>query len=190
VLVRIGTYTMPSGQVIVNGPTSIDVEDLPDASTLGITFAQTPCTTGGGLPGVQASATPLSVTVTNFPGACADTLNGALVIEPTASVCTALSMNVVPGNIDFGTTQGSSNITITNDGPGPFQWSAVENDPDNVFSLSQTGGTLQAGEFVDVAVTFTYAGAPAVHTGSVTINSNPVGIIGSPAVVTLDAETP
>jgi hypothetical protein len=190
VLVRVGTYTMPSGNVTVNSETSIDVDDLPDAGTLGIVFATSPCTTGGGLPGAQSSATPVSVSVTNFPGACVDTLTGALVVEPTASVCTALSMLVAPTNIDFGTSEQTLTFTITNDGPGEFNWSAALSDPENVFTMTPGSGTLLPGEATLVSVTFGYANAADTHTGSISFTTNPAGILGSATIVNLAAETP
>jgi hypothetical protein len=190
VLVKVGPYTMPSSQVTVTSETSIDVQNLPDVSTLGITFATTPCTTGGGLPGAQSSATPLSVEVTNFPGACPDSLAGALVVEPLASVCTELSMLVAPTNIDFGTSAQTLSFTITNDGPGPYGWSAIVSDSDGVFTVSPTTGYLSAGEAVLVNVTFSYAAGAGTHTGSISFATNPVGVMGSTASVTLNAETP
>jgi hypothetical protein len=191
VLVQVGTYTMPSGNVTVNGATSIDVENLPDAGTLGIFFSTSPCIAPGNLPGAQSSATPLSVGVTNFPGACIDTLVGAMVIEPTASVCTPLSMAVAPLALVFGAVEGSLNFTVTNDGPADFQWSAALTDPDGVFAITTpASGTLGPGGVAQVTVQFTYAAATAAHNGSVTISSNPAGIVGSPAIVTLTATTP
>jgi len=190
VLVQVGTYTMPSSQVTVNSDTSIDADDLPEAGVLGIVFATTPCTTGGGLPGAQSSATALSVGVTNFPGACTDTLAGAIVVEPTASTCTALSMSVSPTNLDFGTTAGDLTFTISNDGPGPFGWTGTLSDPENVFSLTPTSGNLQQGEAILVTVTFTDAAAPDTHSGSIQFTTNPVGVPGSATTVTLSAETP
>jgi len=43
--------------------------------------------TAGGSPGTRLAATPVSVTVTNFPGNCPDTLDGAIVIEPYDQTC-------------------------------------------------------------------------------------------------------
>jgi hypothetical protein len=124
VLVRVGTYTMPSSQVTVNGPTSIDVQSLPDVATLGITFSGSPCTLPGGEPGTQNSATPISVAVTNFPGSCSDQLNGAIVVEPFDSVCTASPANIVTspsGTWSFPNTLAATCsapriLTITNTG--------------------------------------------------------------------------
>jgi hypothetical protein len=122
VLVQVGTYTMPSSQVTVNGPTSIDVQNLPDVLTLGISFDETPCTLLGGEPGTQSSATPLSVSVNNFPGSCRDTLNGAIVVEPFDSVCTASPATLVTSPSGTWTFPGAAspacstpqNMTITN----------------------------------------------------------------------------
>jgi hypothetical protein len=41
-----------------------------------------------------------------------------------------------------------------------------------------------------VTVTFSYASSSGAHNGSVQINSNPVGVLGTPATVTLTATTP
>ncbi len=192
VLVRVGTYTIPSSQVTVNGENSIDVNNLPGVDILGITFATTPCITALNEPGAQSAATPLAVSVTNFPGACTDTLNGAIVVEPEASSCTPLSMVVAPLALAFGTAEGSQDISITNDGPGPYQWTAsLSSNPDNVFSFtSPTSGTLQPGQVATVTVHFTFAGAAGIHSGNVQITSSPVGVLGTPANVTLSAETP
>jgi len=59
-----------------------------------------------------------------------------------------------------------------------------------VFTVSSLNGPLSFGQFVDVNVTFALAGAPATHTGSLLIQTNPSGIEGSPATVTLSASTP
>ncbi|MCG6949919.1 MAG: IPT/TIG domain-containing protein [Acidobacteria bacterium] len=190
VLVQVGSYIMPSSYVTVNSDTSIDVDNLPEVSILGITFGTTPCTTAGGLPGAQSSATPLPVSVTNFPGSCTDTLAGALVVEPLASTCTALSMSVSPTNIDFGTSASTQTFTITNDGPGPYGWTTTLSDSDGVFTVSPTTGYLSPGEAVLVNVTFSYAGGAGTHNGSISFTTNPVGVPGSEVTVTLNAETP
>ncbi len=169
---------------------SIDAVDLPAAGILGIVFATSPCTTGGGEPGAQSSATPLSVGVTNFPGACTDTLAGAMVIEPTASVCTALLMSVSPTDLNFGSSEGDLTFTISNDGPGPFQWSGILSDLDGVFSFTPAAGSLQPTEATLVTVTFSFAGGAAAHLGSISFTTNPVGVPGSATIVNLTATTP
>jgi hypothetical protein len=124
VLVKVGPYVMPSSQVTVNSATSIDVQNLPDVGTLGITFAGTPCALPSGEPGTQNSATPLSVEVINFPGSCPDTLNGAIVVEPFDSVCTASPATIVTSPSGTWTFPGAAspacstpqNMTITNTG--------------------------------------------------------------------------
>ncbi len=132
VLVRVGTYIMPSSQVTVNSETSIDVSDLPAAGTLGINFVDTPCTLPGGEPGTQSSATPLAVSVTNFPGACVDTLNGAIVVEPADSTCTA-----TPATLTFsGVGVVGSAVSFGNDQTGDV--SCVN----RTITATNTGGTL------------------------------------------------
>jgi hypothetical protein len=86
-LVRIGNYTVPSIDVDRVSDSTIDVQNIPGPGELGIVFQTSTCVTAGGAPGSRLSATPVSVTVTNFPGACPDTLNGAIVIEPYDQTC-------------------------------------------------------------------------------------------------------
>ncbi len=94
VLVQVGNYVAPSSSVTVESDSTIDVQNLPGIDELGITFNPTACTLPGGQPGVRQSSTPVAVTVTNFPGTCADTLPGAIVIEPSSTVCVASPANV------------------------------------------------------------------------------------------------
>ena len=94
VLVQVGNYVASSSTVTVESDTTIDVQNLPGIDELGITFNPTACTLPGGEPGVRQASTPVAVTVTNFPGTCADTLPGAIVIEPSSTVCTASPANV------------------------------------------------------------------------------------------------
>ena len=194
VLVRVGNYIAPSADVTVNSSTSIDVRDLPGIDQLGIVFNPIPCITGGGEPGVSAAATPVAVTVTNFPGDCSDTLPGAIVIEPSASECTALMMSVSPTNLAFGTDTTPQAFTIFNDGPGSIEWTATEtSDSDGVFSFSPSSGLLDVGGTAIVSVTFTLAAATdPSHTGSIEVEStvNGVDIQGSPETVNLTASTP
>jgi len=190
VFVRVNSYVMPASQVDRVSSTTIDVQDLPSASVLGIVFATSPCITVGGEPGAQSSSTPLSVGVTNFPGACTNTLAAAIVVEPTFSVCTALSMTVSPTNLDFGVSEGDLTFTISNTGPGPFDWSGTLSDPENVFSFTPTAGNLQPDEAILVTATFNYAAVGGAHLGSIQFTTNPVGVPGSATTVTLNAVTP
>jgi hypothetical protein len=91
-------------------------------------------------------------------------------------------------NIDFGTTPGDDDFTISNNGTGVLTWTATETDPDNVFSLSSTGGSINPGDDFTVTVTFT-AGAVGEHTGSVKVEADEPDASGTPVTVTLDAET-
>jgi hypothetical protein len=123
--VIIGNLNVPSTNVTVESENSIDV-DLAGVNVSDIIFEfnQGPCTTALGDPGQQNVATPVDVSVINFPGACADTLVGAIVIEPDDTTCIAaprvvanpLSLNF--GNITSGTCSGPLQVTITNGSPG------------------------------------------------------------------------
>jgi len=301
VLVSVGTWVAPSGQVDRVSDSTIDVTNLPGPDDLGISFDRVLCTAPTGQTGLRQVATPVSVTVTNFPGNCPDTLEGAIVIEPFDQSCVIASgislssltfpptqapgsspaqtltitettgaadltvnslnltgrfffdagcsmqgragftvpagtgnstvpvyfcpdsddgalyvgslvvlsnspsspttqtlngqeafpaMSVSPLNIDFGTTPGGRDFTISNSGTGDLTWSAAETDPGSVFSLSSTGGTILAGN-PPVTVTVTFAlGAPGTHSGSVVVTSGEPDAVGSPETVTLAAETP
>jgi hypothetical protein len=85
VLVRLGIYDVPSNNVTVVGASTINVENLPDTTLLGITFD----TTSVGCPvgEVRNIPTPVNATVTNFPGSCTDTLASAFVVEPYSQAC-------------------------------------------------------------------------------------------------------
>jgi hypothetical protein len=86
-LVSIGGYVVPSIDVDRLSESTIDVQNIPGPGELGVVFQTSTCVTAGGAPGSRLAATPVSVTVTNFPGSCADTLNGAIVIEPFDQTC-------------------------------------------------------------------------------------------------------
>ncbi len=87
VLVSVGTYVVPSGDVPSVSDTTIEVVSLPGPDDLGVIFDTSACTTSIGQAGLRQAATPVSVSVTNFPGDCADTLPGAIVIEPFDQTC-------------------------------------------------------------------------------------------------------
>ncbi len=89
VLVGVGSFVVASGNVTVVSDTTIDVVNLPSLANMGIVFSTAPCTLPGGEPGQQESSTPVSVSVTNLPGSCIDTLVGAIVVEPASVVCIA-----------------------------------------------------------------------------------------------------
>jgi hypothetical protein len=100
-------------------------------------------------------------------------------------------MGVNPTDIDFGSAAGTETITISNTGTGTLNWTAVETDPDGVFSLSATNGVINpGGPAFSLDVSFALAGAADTHTGSVTITATQGDAQGSPQVVTLAAETP
>ena len=81
VVVQLGGYMVPSGNVSVVSRTAIAVSNLPNTSTLGIVFD----TTTSGCPAGQVrdiNPIAVDVTVTNFPGSCDATLANAFTVEP------------------------------------------------------------------------------------------------------------
>jgi hypothetical protein len=98
ILVSVGTWIAPSGQVDRVSDSTIDITGLPGPDDLGITFDTSICTdTGTGQTGQRQVATAVAVSVTNFPGDCEDTLPGALVIEPFDQSCVvAAGIEVLP----------------------------------------------------------------------------------------------
>jgi hypothetical protein len=62
--------------------TSIFVNSIPSADSLGIQFDTTVCTATGNVPGARLADTAVSVAVINLPGICRDELAGTLVYSP------------------------------------------------------------------------------------------------------------
>jgi hypothetical protein len=87
VLVAINNSQIDPIKVTVVDGTTIEVENLPSATQLGITFGKAACTAPGDVPGERLVATPVDVSVTNLPGSCEDTLTGGVVYEPTDTAC-------------------------------------------------------------------------------------------------------
>jgi hypothetical protein len=112
ILVTVAAYVMPTSQVDRVSDTTIDVANLPGVDTLGVVFSTTQCTLPGGEPGEQSSSTSIAVSVSNFPGNCTDTLNGAMVIEPTFSVCTATSADIQTSPVSAGGTWSFPDTTV------------------------------------------------------------------------------
>jgi len=85
VLVQLGIFVVPSGDVSVVSEGIIEVENLPDTTGLGIVFDTT--TSGCGAGDVRDIPTAVDVMVTNFPGSCSDTLVAAFIVEPFDQAC-------------------------------------------------------------------------------------------------------
>ncbi len=125
VLVSIGTYVVPSTDVDRVSDTTIDVFNLPGPDDLGIIFDSGACVTGGGAPGQRQVATSVSVTVTNFPGDCSDTLLGAIVVEPFDQTCVVapdiqVAFNgTFPGDTEAGSCSATpQTVQVTNTNVG------------------------------------------------------------------------
>jgi hypothetical protein len=295
--IAVNTLVLGAGEYSVEDDSTIAINNLPTAQDLGLVWNTSTCTTDTGVVGQRRVATPVDVTVTNYPGGCSDTLSGAIVYQPDYTECVAgpaisvtpnqldfaldavatvdgsiceptqnvtieniggepvtlsytapadfsvvLGTNLLPGtgdtttatiewcptsvgpvvdsitfsaaggnsvdvtitgqavaepvldvdplSFDFGTTAGSFDFTVTNLGFADLNWTASETtDPDSVFSLTgSTSGTLASGASEPLQVSFTLAGAPATHSGSVTVDDP--AAVNSPVVLTLSAETP
>lgn len=89
-------YVLPSGDVTYVDENTIDV-NVPAPNDFGLIWDTAQCVTGTGLTGVRDIATPVNVGVTNYPGACTDTLTAAVVFEPETSDCVvAPGISVAP----------------------------------------------------------------------------------------------
>ncbi len=175
VLVTVGAYTAASADVDRVSPTLIEVEDLPTIDQLGVFFATSPCTVDCAfdplctalvpVPGGRSTSTPISVGVTNFPGACTDTLAGAMVIEPTASVCTPTApiITTTPtplgGSFNYPDTPATTcsapqNFTVLNRGGQDALMAASTSGAFNIVVDNCTGALLPYNQTCTVSVEF------------------------------------
>ena len=191
VLVTIGQFTAPSGDVDRVSATLIEVEDLPGIDQLGIFFATSGCTVDCAFdplctapvpaPGQRDTSTPVSVGVTNFPGACIDVLNGAIVIEPTASSCTPTAPIITTAPTGLGSTfnfldtpAGSCSspqaFVVLNSG-GQDALMALASTAPGTFNIvvdSCTGVSMPYNQTCNVSVEFCPA-AETVYNGGLTV---------------------
>jgi hypothetical protein len=92
VVVEIAGVTIPGSDVSVTGDNSIFVNDLPvPGMDFSLVYDTTSCVATGDVPGEREVATAVSVSVTNFPGSCRDTLVGGLIFDPGMQPCVAIS---------------------------------------------------------------------------------------------------
>jgi len=129
VLVSVGQYVMPSADVDRVSESAIDVQNIPDTGLLGVNWTTTGCVTDDGYDGTVIAPTSVSVTVTNFPGNCPNTLEGAIVIEPyidpllpdacvpSPDITATLSSSNF-GDITAGSCSTPATLTISNNVPG------------------------------------------------------------------------
>jgi hypothetical protein len=127
-LVTIGGFTMPPGQVTVESPERIHVSGIPAPNDFDLTFDTDPCTTGSGLPGIRKAPTAVDVTVQNLPLGCQDTLSQALIYVPEDQDCVAapnLQVTLNPGPNFPATPAGSCSLpqqlVLTNNGEGTLE---------------------------------------------------------------------
>lgn len=147
------------------------------------------------------TVSPVSGTITNASqvvslqansaGLASGTHQGEIIIESTGGTrAIAVSITVVPGPtldvsptaLDFGSSATSRSFRVTNVGSGTLTWSILTPLP-NFYSVNTSSGSLTAGAFVNVTVTFDRDEAEAgTHTGPISITSN-----GGSASVTVTA---
>jgi hypothetical protein len=202
VLVTIGAYTAASADVDRVSPTLIEVEDLPTIDQLGVFFATSPCTVDCAfdplctavvpVPGGRSTSTPISVGVTNFPGACTDTLAGAMVIEPTASVCTptapiiTTSPTPLGGSFNYPDTAATTcsapqNFTVLNSGGQDALFTSVATSAPAIFNIlvdSCTGALVPYNQTCTISVEFC---PPAIADYSAGLTISWVDGFGAPA---------
>jgi hypothetical protein len=94
-LVTVGSYVVPSSDTDVLSDTTIEVFDLPDLNDLGVVFSTSSCVIPPDIPGQQLTSTSINVTVRNFPGACSNTLQSAMVVEPPSTSCDPTPANII-----------------------------------------------------------------------------------------------
>ena len=196
VVVTIAGVAIPGSDVTVNGSNSIFVEDLPvPGLDFSFVYDTTSCVAPGDVPGEREVATAVSVSVTNFPGSCTDTLSGGLIFDPGLQPCVALAdpaigLSGVPvafGDVVNGSTANEC-FEIFNAGGQDLNWSvAITDDGGGVFAnIAPTGGILAADDPpVSVCLDFTpNAGAGTPFAGVVTVQgfglpSQTVGLSGT-----------
>jgi hypothetical protein len=199
--VVIGNLSVLSTNVTVESENSIDV-DLAgvDVSDIVFEFNQGPCTTPLGDPGQQNVATPVDVSVVSFPGACADRLVGAIVIEPDDTTCiaaprlSATLSNPDFGSVPVGTCSVAATLLLENVGAGTVLTVTATTLNDRFFfdspptaqSISWFDPTLDGPPAVDTRTAPVYfcpdAGGDTIFNGQLTVSSDDPS---SPTIINL-----
>ncbi len=194
--VQIETYRVPSSQVTVQSETTIDVSLLNvERGDILSSFQTGPCITDTGEEGTRNVATEASVQVSNLPGFCSASLNGAFIIEPSDRTCVVAfpELSVSPTSLqNFGTTNGATrDFIVRNLGTGPMTFAAsIENEMNGgVFSVAPSSGTVQPNGLATVTVTFTFGSTSSSHSADLRIEALEDNALNSPVIINLQAET-
>jgi hypothetical protein len=197
VIVQINDYRVPSSDITVVNSTTIDVRNIPAPNDFGFSWRTESCVAAGGLPGVRLSSTAVSVSVSNFPGDCNTTLDGALIYEPGDNTCN-VAASIAVGPISFPATEvpgpslPAQTIDINNNGAGTLDVQSM-----NLLGrfYFDAGCSLQAAPGVSIPP-FGFASPAVIHfcpdldngaayNGVLTISSNAPG---SPLIINLSAQ--
>jgi hypothetical protein len=143
--VKLGNYTVPSGNIEVTGSNRINVQNMPDSTDIITAFDQAACVTGAGETGLRNTSTPVDITVTNLPGNCSDFEVAAFVIEPNDTACSVIALpdinvtfNGTFPDTDFGSFSSQS-LIIANEGNAALT-GVVSIDPLSPFFLTENAG--------------------------------------------------
>lgn len=147
--------------------------------------------TASPMSGAITNASQVVALQANSAGLASGTHQGEIVIESTGGTrAIAVSVTVVPGPtlnvsptaLDFGSSATSRSFRVTNTGSGTLTWSILTPLP-NLYSVNSSSGSLAAGAFVNITVSFNREGAEAgMYTGPISVTSN-----GGSAIVTVTA---
>jgi prepilin-type N-terminal cleavage/methylation domain-containing protein len=97
----------------------------------------------------------LSMTLTNWTTPIPIIQNSGTRSSASMSVTPTLGINATMVEGSNSISDGTQVYTITNSGSAPMNWTAAYTAPATAVSLSQSSGTLGAGESVDVTASFT-----------------------------------
>jgi hypothetical protein len=163
--------------------TSIFVNSIPSADSLGIQFDTTACTAPGNVPGSRLADTAVSVGVINLPGNCVDELPGALVYSPPPPndcVPTPAELNtspIDPGGIwEFpdtgaGFCSATLDLTIENIQGADATGIVITPPADEFFFVSTTcGATLSYLETCTYTMEFCPTAGIGLKSGTLTID--------------------
>ncbi|MCP4898748.1 MAG: hypothetical protein GY906_17395 [bacterium] len=126
-------YVLPSGDIEFVDETTINVLNVPAPNDFGLQWQTAQCVTDLGLTGVRDIATPVDVSVTNYPGGCTSTLPSAVVFEPENSDCVvapllSVTLPTLPDADSSGVLApypSTEILTVSNNGAGTLDVSAM-----------------------------------------------------------------
>ncbi len=137
-------------------------------------FAATSPVTSNPTTGGSTTHTPI---VSSLPGVLPTPANPSPTAQPVVTPSPVPAINVSATKIHFSTIQGQNpsaqSVTLTNSGDADVQWSAsVNDDANNVFSVTPDQGSLGAGESTSLTVSANVSNAdPGTLTATIMLAS-------------------